>query len=257
MVSDKTGGDFTAEVVKSIDNGAPVLAFGVIGPPECCIITGYADGGDSVMGWNFFQDMDGFDKSGTITLPSGQFMRTGWQQHTLSLIIIDEKIDKPDIKLLDKASLKNAVKIAETPEVNGYISGHAAYDAWAKQVLNDEGIAQVMSDTLRANFDVHNMTVGNVAEARAWAARYIWDMMEERYLSSEAGKLLDDAACCYDDIHSLMWDAWNVLGGNGNPDAYIKFQDRKNRERIANIIKKARNKDMQATENIKKALEMM
>ncbi len=84
-----------------------MLAFGVIGPPECCIITGYADGGDSVIGWNFFQDMDGFDKSGTITLPSGQFMRTGWQQHTLSLIIIDEKIDKPDIKLLDKASLKN------------------------------------------------------------------------------------------------------------------------------------------------------
>jgi AraC-like DNA-binding protein len=257
VVSGKNGGDFTSEIIKSIDNGVPVLAFGVIGPPECCIITGYADGGDSVIGWNFFQDMDVFDKTGTITLPSGQFMRSGWQEHTLSLIIIDDKTDKPDIKLLDRNSLKNAVKIAETPEVNGYISGHAAYDAWAKQVLSDEGITQVMSDTLRANFDVHNMTVGNIAEARAWAARYIWDMMEERYPDGEAAKLLDAAACCYDDIHSLMWDAWNVLGGNGNPDAYIKFADNENRKKISDIIKKAHKKDMQAVENIKKALEVL
>lgn len=248
---------FKQEIVQSIDKGIPVLAFGVIGPPECCIITGYADGGNTVMGWNFFQQDEEFDREGVIILPSGQFMRTGWDKHTYSMIIIGDKIDKPEINNLDKESLQNAVRIAKTENVNGFISGHSAYDAWKNQILCDEGITQVMADTLKSHHSVHNVIVGNVAEARCWAARYLWDMMGERYENTDIGSELDKAAQQYDNIHTLMWDAWNVLGGNGNPDAYIKFADRENREKLAIIIDKAKECDIRAIGHIDATLELM
>jgi hypothetical protein len=248
---------FKEEVIQSIDKGVPVLAFGVIGPPECCIITGYADGGDTVMGWNFFQNDDDFNREGVIILPSGQFMRSNWQEHTYSMIVIGEKKEKPSIKTLDKESLQNAVRIATKENINGYISGHAAYDAWKNQILCDQGITQVMADTLKLHHSVHNSVVGVVAEARCWASRYLWDMMGERYNDTDIGNELDNAAKQYDNIHSLMWDAWNVLGGNGNPDAYIKFADRKNREKIADIIDKAKACDIKANKHIKKVLELL
>ena len=41
-------------IIESIrDRGRPVIAHGVIGPPEECIIAGYDEGGDVSVGWNF------------------------------------------------------------------------------------------------------------------------------------------------------------------------------------------------------------
>lgn len=39
----------------------PVLAFGVVGLPECCLVTGYDEGGQVLIGWSFFQDFPEFN----------------------------------------------------------------------------------------------------------------------------------------------------------------------------------------------------
>jgi hypothetical protein len=39
-------------IVASIDRGVPVLAFGVVGPPEVSVIAGYDEGGEVVVGWS-------------------------------------------------------------------------------------------------------------------------------------------------------------------------------------------------------------
>jgi hypothetical protein len=33
------------------------LAFGIIGPPECCIVTGCDEHGNVLIGWNYFQSV--------------------------------------------------------------------------------------------------------------------------------------------------------------------------------------------------------
>lgn len=48
--------DFVAFIKSKIANGFPVIALGIIGPPEPCIIAGYEASKDVVMGWNFFQN---------------------------------------------------------------------------------------------------------------------------------------------------------------------------------------------------------
>lgn len=49
--------DFTDFIRREIDAGNPVIALGVIGPPEACVITGYREGGNVLMGWNVFQEL--------------------------------------------------------------------------------------------------------------------------------------------------------------------------------------------------------
>jgi len=65
---------FREKVIQSLRAGRPVLAFGVIGPPECCLITGYDEGGDVILGWNYFQDNPQWQEVVTIEasgLPQG------------------------------------------------------------------------------------------------------------------------------------------------------------------------------------------
>ena len=47
----------TQRIMDSINRGIPVLAFGVVGPSDCCIITGYDQGGDVLLGWSTYQDI--------------------------------------------------------------------------------------------------------------------------------------------------------------------------------------------------------
>ena len=48
--------EFISFIKAKIDSGFPCIALGIIGPPEACIITGYRNNGDVLLGWNFFQD---------------------------------------------------------------------------------------------------------------------------------------------------------------------------------------------------------
>jgi len=44
---------YRKKIVDSIDSGHPVIALGVVyivGPPECCLISGYEEGGDVLYG---------------------------------------------------------------------------------------------------------------------------------------------------------------------------------------------------------------
>ncbi|MDE6919598.1 MAG: hypothetical protein K2P40_01510 [Lachnospiraceae bacterium] len=47
---------FTEYMKEAIAQGFPVIALGIIGPPEPCIVAGYEADGAVVMGWNFFQN---------------------------------------------------------------------------------------------------------------------------------------------------------------------------------------------------------
>ena len=72
-------------IKESIDRECPVISFGIIGPPEAGLITGYDQDGSVLYGWSYFQDSkqpgyyqldDWFAK-----LSAGKVWRWGhWQQ---------------------------------------------------------------------------------------------------------------------------------------------------------------------------------
>ena len=55
--------------------------------------------------------------------------------------------------------------------------------------------------------------------------------------------------------HRLMWDLWDLAGGNGNPDAFRRFSEPAVRRAMIPVIEEARESDRQAAAHIERALE--
>jgi hypothetical protein len=51
-----------------------------------------------------------------------------------------------------------------------------------------------------------------------------------------------------------MWEAWGLVGGNGHPEAYIRFAEPAVRRGLAEILHRCQALDRQAAEDLERAL---
>jgi len=244
--------DLRRRIVESIrDKGRPVIGLGVVGPPEACIIAGYDRGGDTVIGWSFFQGIPEFN-AGVEFEPSGYFRKRDWFKDTPGLIIIGEKREKPPLKETYREALMWALKVVRTPIVNERHSGLAAYAAWAEALLRDEDFPGHDVGALMERHMVHNDATTMVAEGRWYASVFLPQIARDEPVMAE--ELLATAAC-YAAEHDLMWQIWGLVGGIGWDEAKIrKLADPEIRRGIAPLILEARDKDARAAEHIERAL---
>ena len=239
-------------IIESIrDRGRPVIAHGVIGPPEECIVTGYDEGGDVLIGWSFFQgSSDG--NSGVEFEPNGMFRKRNWFADTWSLILIGDKGEQPDRKQVYRAAFEWALDVMRTPQRFGRHNGLAAYDAWAEHLLRDEDFATDDIAVLRDRFMVHNDAVGCVAEGRWYASLFLAQAALDSGL--KAPELYAAASCCAAE-HDLMWQVWGLAGGLGfDEDKIRKLADPDVRRQMVPVIHQARDKDAEAADQIARAL---
>ena len=242
-------------IVKSIrDNGRPVIGFGVVGPPECCIITGYDDKGKVLVGWSFFQAAPDF--SGGIDIePSGYFRKRDWFKDTWGVILIGKKKKGPSQSDIYRKALKRAVELTREPKINlggERHNGLAAYTAWAEAITKDEDFPAKDMSVLRERHMSHDNMVGMVAEGRWYATHFLRQAAEHE---TDMAEDLSAAIECYEAEHSLMWKIWGLVGGIGRSDEKVKkFAEPEIRRRIAPIILEARDKDAEASDHIEKAL---
>lgn len=244
---------FRRRIIESIrDGGRPVLAHGIVGPPETCIITGYDEGGDVLVGWSFFQN-DPDSNAGVEFEPSGYFRKREWYRGTWDLMIIGEKRERPPLGKVYRDALKWALKVVRTPVTYGdRHSGLAAYEAWAEHLLCDDEFPADDMAALRERHMVHDDAVGTVAEGRWYAAQFLKQVAQHEPAMREA---LLAAAACYEAEHDLMWQLWGLVGGIGRSDDHVKkLAEPAVRGPMAPLILQAREKDAEAADHIERAL---
>ncbi len=262
--------EFADQVRASIQRGVPVLGYGVVGPPEPSIITGYDEGGDVVIGWSFFQEIPPFSE-GLRYEPAtndgkGCFRKRDWFDATERLLIIGEKRERQPWPVIYRQSLAWMLEVIRTPMVRpepdasegyrGRYNGLAAYDAWAAYLRDDAAWSEDEA-TLHQLHEPHNAAVGVVAEARWYGGQFL--AMAAESLAGGPGRLGTSehayrAAACYASQHDLMWQVWDLAGGNGFPEAHLRMADRGVRHAMAEIILEARAKEDQAAEAMELAL---
>ena len=211
-------------IVDSIHGlGRPVLAFGVVGPPECCIVSGYDEGGQVLIGWSFFQNFPEFNE-GVQFEPSGQFRKRDWLPDTQTPLIIGNRQPRPSLEHIYKRALSWALKVTRTPETTAYHAerhnGLAAYRAWAEHLADDEEFDGDDAQALWERYMVHNDAVGLVAEGRWYAAAFLRQVAE--HLPAASQPLLA-AAAGYEAEHDLMWQLWNLVGGVGFSESVFEY----------------------------------
>lgn len=239
--ADKAG--FKRHIIESIQNkGKPVLAFGVVGPPECCIITGYDEDGDTLIGWSFFQDGS-----------EAYFRKNDWYAGTCGLILIGEKQQVPSLSKLHQNSLEWALKVLGAYRVKDHNGGPAAYTAWAEDMMRDEDFPPDNLVTLRTRLTCHYDAMSMLAE-RNYAVNFLRQIADHE---PNMAQDLEKAAKCLEDARSLVSKMHEATGGYIPPDdddKLKKLADPVVRQQIADAILEARDKHTEAAHHIEHAL---
>lgn len=255
--SSSTKDSFKTFIKTEIDAGRPVIALGIIGPPEAGVITGHDNDGETLLGWNCFQENK--EMAADVTHHDcGYYITNAWWDNpeTVALISIGNKNSSG---ITSKDILQNAISILSTNEVsvlndsgsvrNVYAGGQAAYDLWAKSILDEtqfshDSIMPLKIEKLMCQGDAETM----VGEGRSYAACFLdWIGKNNNNVESmcmEAANHFRNSAKCTRNMAELR-------GGFGqSAEALHNFMHHEVRKKTADKI-------MIAKEHESKALELM
>lgn len=250
---------FLDAVRESLAAGRPVIAFGIVGPPEACLITGYDRGGEVMIGWSFFQGMP--DLAGSVpTEANGYFAQANWYDASptpagLAALAIGERGARPEPREVLAASLAWVARLERTPlweTIPDHVCGLTAYEAWANGLAIDAdfpaGDAQVLG--LRAMVHGDQATM---LEERRDAARYLRRMAE---VAPEAAGALCAAADLYDATANEMSGVWR-WGTDMGEEVGRGLTDRATRRAIAACVRRAGQTEGRAVEHLEEALALL
>ena len=254
--SDETA--FRRGIVHSIrKEGRPVLAFGVVGPPEGTIVTGFDQDGEVLLGWSFFQDQSEH-AVGVDFEPCGYFRKRQWYKDTHAIVLIGDKQDAPPVRQIYPQALRWAVDLIRRPTIdfNGERpSGLAAYEVWAHAIQQDDDFPAEEMDILRQRHLVQTSSVGMVAEGRWYASHFLGKIIKD---VPECSEPLQSAVTCFEQEHQLMWEIWGLMGGIGFSDENVlQLADPANRRQMVPLILQARDLDAQAAECMEQAISVL
>lgn len=236
--------DFIDFCLKEIDNGNPVIALGIIGPPEACIITGYRDSGLELMGWNVFQDYPESQTSLHFE-KNGYFATKSWWENpeTKALFAIGSE-SLP--AFTPKEALLNAAEALEGRLCGTYAKGLLAYDAWRNALLRDEDFpSDAVFPILVERMMCHGDAMDCLSDGRFHAAKYLHRLAAQ--YPSHAEKL-NLAAQEFENVTSILWkEMIPILGGWERGESQIcQLAKAENRRLFAGQIDRMKAHDTKA-----------
>jgi hypothetical protein len=250
-------GTFRTRIIESIrGNGQPVLAAGVIGPPEICIVTGYDENGVVLTGWNFFQERPHEFPEAKFE-PNGYFRKRDWFKSTPAIFLICQKTDKPPQSVLYRTALEWALQVTRTPIIrtpfgSEYYSGLRAYEAWSEWMQRDQDFPDDLN-VLGERKMVHYDAMCMVAERGDHAAAFLREIAVCEPNITEA---LNAAAECYEKTKSALGVLHKATGGfMATREQLRNMLPTEVRNTIAEAILKARDCDAKAADFIEQALK--
>lgn len=245
--------DFTDFIRGEIDAGNPVIALGIIGPPEACVITGYREGGNVLMGWNVFQEYQEYQACVRFE-KNGYFITGDWWENpeTTALIATGTESLPP---LTPAEALQNAAEALEGRMCGIYAKGILAYDSWKNALLCERDFpADAVFPLLVERMMCHGDAMDCLSDGRSHGAKYL-RRLAEQFPAMAPG--LHAAAEELEKIPEIIWNEMiPVLGGWERGEAQTRQLARvENRRLFAGQIERMKAHDEQAYRHICGLLE--
>jgi len=256
--------EFIQLIKEELTEGRPVIAFGIIGPPEACLITGYRDNGNTLLGWNCFQDNQEFAKN-VSQEESGYFVTDGWWENecTVALIAVGER---QEALASHRQILTNALQILtgekvafydqENKLLAEYAGGQLAYDYWARRIGDDKefpkgAILPILYERLVCQNDAEVM----LGEGRYYSAAYLGQVAKEM---PEAEKECKLAAQFFRRAAELGPKMSQVIGGYVQDEERIhNFAKPETRKELVALIHQAKEYEAEATKVVREITEKL
>jgi AraC-like DNA-binding protein len=208
-------------IMSSIDKGVPVITLeGVIDCSDACIISGYDNDGDVLLGYNPFMYVN--EDHNEPNDDTGYFRKSNWHKGFFEkgsigrILIIEGKIQKPSKEEAFAETLKLIKRlIADENIVPGQYNGLAAHKAFANALLNY---------TWEDNFEPYLNVMCNYKQYldRQYAVKFFQDN----------GR--NDLAQCYEEISKRSRKLGQLVPQDFS--AFDMFNDKANLKPYSNIL---------------------
>ncbi len=256
--------EFIRFIKNELEEGRPVIAFGIIGPPEACLITGYRENGDQLLGWNCFQENQEFAKNVTQD-ESGYFVTDGWWENecTVALIAVGER---QEALASHKEILTNALQILtkeqvmfydpENKSTTEYAGGQRAYECWARKIGDDKEFpGGAILPILYERLVCQNDAVVMLSEGRFYAATYLEQVAREE---PQVEKECKSAAEYLRRAAELGLKMGEVVGGFIQDEERIQhFAKPEIRKELVTLIHKAQGFEAEAVKVIEEIVKKL
>jgi hypothetical protein len=231
----------------SLAQGRLAISFGIIGPPEAGLVTGYAEDGAVLCGWSYFQDQR-----------EHPYERRDWfetmdKNAGKGLIIVGDKLPgQPTDREVFLASLRWALDLectAHHPNLPEHLCGLAAYDGWADALEVDADYPANDGGTMGTRVMVHGDQCVMVEE-RHEAARFLRRM---KGAVPEAAAHLEAAAALYDQVGDRVTPLW-PWPIDPHAGAMQALADTRARRELTGRVRAARDVEAEAVAHLERAL---
>ena len=227
---------YLAHIKAELDCGRPLIALGVVGPPEACIVTGYQNNGETLLGWSLFQGGGPFDEN-LKTHETGYFIREKWWENTEAIMSIGEEVGTltPVKEILENAlMLMTKENISTYNGSRPFYGGQAAYEAWAK-IVEDDMLYTEGTDMFQV-VTAHQEQEMMLAEGRGKAAAYISSLAEQYPVMSQD---FDACSRLFKEAFECVQKMQEARSGRNDEKTQNKFREKQTRLEIASIIRQA------------------
>ena len=231
--ADTTKEEFMAFIRQHIDAGYPCIAQGIIGPPEACVITGYRDNGNTLLGWNFFQNDPAF--GGAVRIDdSGYFICDDWWENTDTQSVMclggvqGEPARAEDV-------VKTALSVMTGRRDGAYRKGAAGLAAWARMLADDRAFSADNEALLFEKLLCQDDAVTCLTDGRGCAAAY-FRRFSKRADGEDAGKYRTLAEL-FEKERDLAEAVRALIDGGTAEQRMAKLADKAVRERACAYIR--------------------
>ena len=241
---------FRSKIVHNIENNRPVISYGIIGPPDEGVVTGYDKNGQILLGRSYFHDNT-----------NGYYEKDDWYDACLGLVLIGKKRETPLKQDIYLESLRWAVQLAKEREVkvlakndSQHLNGFAAFDAWIDALKNDAYFPKDDMDELTLSCQIHNnVTLSGLFDSRRAAVGFLKSMNDE----FPAGKAnISKAVEAYEKELGFLLDGLKTVPFAFQPEEQrLRMADPEMRSNLSALIRKSKEKDIQAISHIEHAIE--
>ena len=240
--------DDAANIMDSINRGVPVLAFRVVGPSDCCIITGYDEGGDVLLGWSTYQNIpQDHNIPHDVT---GYFRKPEWHNRLPGYILIGKKVQPPPLRILYLDTLKFAVHLMRTPQIGRNAIGLEGLRVWAEEMTQEQYFPPEDEEIIGQRYvsTAINMTM---LRDHCLALPFL------RHMALDVPDFepeLSLAVECYGDVKHLRDGMDDLIGDNFSEQAMKAIHDPEIRRKYADSILRIRDAEEEAVTLIENVL---
>lgn len=228
-------------ILDSIDKGIPVLTFhGVATWSECCIISGYDEGGAVLLGYSSFCD---YSKPRDSEYFRFTDWHNGWfEQGNGKILIIGEPTKLPCKEEITKESLKIAVKLIRgtASESKDWVTGYAGHTRYAELLCKD-------TDDWDMHYTAIATNLGTLYRDKLYVAPFL---REAKAVLKDKDDTLEQCAKLYDQISDLVREMLKLIPDDLSLGKGVL--DKELRNQYAQRVYKIRDLEKQAADLLEK-----